>query len=83
MRPTFDEVGYPSGVLTSGGTPQEIIDTLNKEIVRIMQLPDVKERLAGFGFTAVSSTPQEFGAYIKSEAQKWTKVIREAGINET
>src|SRR3954468_19278224 len=84
--PTFADAGFPAivsdgwyGVLTTAGTPPDVITVLNREIVRIMQLPDVKERMAAFGFTAVSSTPQEFGTYIKSEITKWAKVVKVSG----
>jgi len=84
--PTFAEAGYPGveasgwyGVLTSAGTPRNIISALNKEIVRIMQLPDVKERLAVHGYKAVTSSPEEFAQLIKSDLIKWQKVVKASG----
>ena len=84
--PTFVEAGYPGveasgwyGVLTSAGTPRNIISALNKEIVRIMQLPDVKERLAVHGYKAVTSSPEEFAQLIKSDLIKWQKVVKASG----
>lgn len=84
--PTFAEAGYPGveasgwyGVLTSTGTPRNIISALNKEIVRIMQLPDVKERLAVHGYKAVTSSPEEFAQLIKSDLIKWQKVVKASG----
>ena len=50
------------------------------EIVKIVGLPDVKERLAALGFEAVANTPDEFAAQIKTELVKWAKVVREANI---
>ncbi|MBI2224076.1 MAG: tripartite tricarboxylate transporter substrate binding protein [Betaproteobacteria bacterium] len=83
---TFAEAGYPGveasgwyGVLTSAGTPRNIISALNKEIVRIMQLPDVKERLAVHGYKAVTSSPEEFAQLIKSDLIKWQKVVKASG----
>ncbi len=84
--PKFAESGYPQivsdgwyGVLTTAGTPPDVITLLNREIVRTMQSLDVKERLAGFGFGAVSSTPEAFGTYIKSEITRWAKVVKVSG----
>jgi tripartite-type tricarboxylate transporter receptor subunit TctC len=85
--PTMAEAGAPGqeaetmqGVLVPAGTPREIIDRLNGEIVRIVALPDVKQRLAALGFEPVANTPEEFAAYIRSEGDKWAKVIRDANI---
>lgn len=84
--PTFAEAGFPRveasawyGVLTSAGTPKNIVSALNKEIVRIMQVPDVKERLAVHGYKAVTSSPEEFAQLIKSDLIKWQKVVKASG----
>ncbi len=85
--PTMAEAGAPGqeaetmqGVLVPAGTPREIIDRLQREIAKIVALPDVKQRLSTLGFDPVASTPEEFAVYIKSEIAKWAKVIREANI---
>ena len=85
--PTMAEVGYPDvegkswfGVAVPAGTPKEIVALLHREIVRIMALPDIKERLATLGFESIASTPEEFGARIRAESEKWGKVIRDANI---
>ena len=52
----------------------------NAEIVRILHLPEVKERLAADGSEPVGNTPQEFGAHIAAEIAKWRKVVQAAGI---
>jgi len=85
--PTMQEAGVAGyevagwyGVLAPAGTPQTIIAKLNGEIVRILQLPDVKERLSADGSEPVGNTPAEFGAHIKQEIAKWAKVVKEAGI---
>jgi tripartite-type tricarboxylate transporter receptor subunit TctC len=64
------------------GTPKEIVDQLYREIARIVQLPEVKERLAAIGFTPVGNTPEELAAQIKRDIARWAKVIREAGIKQ-
>jgi tripartite-type tricarboxylate transporter receptor subunit TctC len=85
--PTLAEAGAPDqeseiilGVLVPGGTPQGVIDRLNREIVRIVALPDVGGRLSALGFEPIASTPQEFADRIKWEIDKWAKVIRAADI---
>ena len=85
--PTMAESGAPDqeaetmqGVLLPAGTPREIVDRLHREVVRAVALPDVKERLAALGFDPVANTPEEFSAYIRSEVNKWARVIREASI---
>ena len=85
--PTTAEAGYPQiegdswvGLLAPAGTPNEIIGALRREIVAIIALPDVKERLPALGFEAVGSTPEEFASRIKVETEIWGKVIRAANI---
>ena len=84
--PTISESGLPGyevinwyGVLTPAGTPKDIVVKLSGEIRRIMNLPDVKERLAAQGAETYTSSPQEFSAYIKSETEKWAKVVKFSG----
>jgi len=85
--PTLAEAGLPDqeadtmqGILVPAGTPKAIIDLLHREIVKVMALPDVQERMAMLGFEPVASTPDEFAARIKLEIPKWAKVIRDANI---
>jgi tripartite-type tricarboxylate transporter receptor subunit TctC len=61
------------------GTPAGIVARLNREIVAVLHLPDVVERLSGQGAEALGSTPEEFAAYIRSETLKWAKVVKESG----
>jgi tripartite-type tricarboxylate transporter receptor subunit TctC len=84
--PTLDEVALPGfeantwhGVVVPAGTPAAIVARLNREIVAILHLPDVVERLSGQGAEALGSTPEEFAAYIRSETAKWAKVVRDSG----
>ncbi len=85
--PTIAEAGLPGfeadnwyGVVTVMKTPRPVIERLHAEIVRALHLPDVKRALLTQGLEVRTSTPQEFGAYMKSEFDKWAKVIRDAGI---
>lgn len=68
------------GVLAPTGTPDAIVTRLNTELVRILQLNDVKERFGNLGVEAKSSSPAEFGALIKSELARYAKLIKEIGI---
>jgi tripartite-type tricarboxylate transporter receptor subunit TctC len=68
------------GVLVPAGTPQEIVDLLNQEIVKAMQLPDVKVKCAQLGLEVVADTPAEFSGYIRKEVDKWHTVITDAKI---
>ena len=68
------------GVLVPAGTAQGIIERLNREIVGIVALPDVRERLAALGFEPIASTPKEFADRITWEIDKWARVIRAANI---
>jgi tripartite-type tricarboxylate transporter receptor subunit TctC len=67
------------GVFAPARTPKDIVNRLNREIAKVLQMPDVKERLFTQGFETLSSTPEQFAAYIKSETVKWAKVIQDSG----
>lgn len=86
--PTIAEAGVPGyeavqwyGVLAPTGTPRDIITKLHAGVVRAVQNPDVRKRLMNDGAEPVGSSPDEFAAYIRSETDKWAKVIKAAGIN--
>jgi tripartite-type tricarboxylate transporter receptor subunit TctC len=86
--PTCVESGLPGlvavnwwGVLLPAGTPKVIADKFRADLVKIMQHPDVKEKFAMLGVDAMSGTPEQFGAYIKSETAKYAKLIKEANIH--
>ena len=85
--PTLAELGLPGyevlawwGVMAPAGTPKDIIAKLNGEILKILRMPDVKERLARMGIEPASSSPEELAAYIQAEIPKWAKVVKAAGI---
>ncbi len=85
--PTVAEAGLPGfeadnwyGIVTTMKTPRPIIDRLNAELVRALESPDVKQLLLTQGLEVRTSTPQEFGSYMRSEFDKWAKVIKTAGI---
>lgn len=84
--PTVAEMGVPGydatiwqGILAPAGTPVAIISKLNKEIVTLLGMPETREQFKKQGADTSPSTPEEFGAYIKSEIPKWAKVVKASG----
>jgi len=84
--PTVAEAGLPGfeydqwyGLLVSAKTPRPLVNTLNQEVVRILNLPDIKARMLTQGATPAPTTPQEFDAFIRSEVQRFAKVLIAAG----
>ena len=77
------ESGATQGMWVPAKTPRTIIDRLNKEVVRMLQQADVRERLIPAGMEAIPSSPEQFAATVKSEIAKWSKVIKEASIKGT
>jgi tripartite-type tricarboxylate transporter receptor subunit TctC len=86
--PTFDESGLTGveaydwyGILAPAGTPKPIIDALNAQTVRILQMPDVSDRFASTQFAEpVGSTPDELQRFMRAEIERWARVIRQANI---
>jgi tripartite-type tricarboxylate transporter receptor subunit TctC len=85
--PTFAEGGMPGydasswyAIHAPAGTPKEAIVVLNKELVRIVKLPDVSERLRQMSADPVGNTPEQFDAFVKAEIAKWGKVIKAQNI---
>jgi tripartite-type tricarboxylate transporter receptor subunit TctC len=86
--PTVAESGYAGfetatwyGILVPKGTPQPIVARLSAEIVKVLESPDVKERMAANGGATIKPGPAAFDAQLKGELSKWSRVIREAGIS--
>ena len=85
--PTSKEAGVPNyivttwyGILAPAGTPRDIINRLNAEWIKIEAQPDTKEKMAAAGYDPMSSTPDQFADFIKSEMVSWMKVIKDANI---
>jgi tripartite-type tricarboxylate transporter receptor subunit TctC len=85
--PTIAETGIPGyeagswyGLSAPAGTPKEVIGRLHAETIKVMGLPDVKERLFNAGFEIVTSTPEQFAAFTRNEIQKWGKIVKAAGL---
>ncbi len=77
--PGYEAVGW-FGLMAPAATPREIVLTLNREINRILQLPDVKARLLELGAEPATTTPEQFLEFIRSDNAKWAKLIKERGI---
>lgn len=77
--PGFEAVTW-IGLLAPAGTPKEIVARMHREIEKIVQLPEVQERLSASGAEPVASTPEQFGAYLASEVAKWGRVVKQAKI---
>ena len=77
--PAFDLIPW-NAIFAPANTPRPSVQRLNAELRRIISDPKVKERLAGLGFDAFASTPEELDAFVREDLAKWTKWVREAGI---
>jgi tripartite-type tricarboxylate transporter receptor subunit TctC len=85
--PTIAEAGLPGyqvlgsfGVMAPAGTPAEIVNRLNHEIAAVVNLPDVKERLAKSAATPEQQSPEEFAQILKAEVAKWAKIVDATGV---
>ncbi len=86
--PTIREAGYPeiestnwSGLVVPAATPPSAISRLNAELVRALRNAEVQEKLKAYGMSPAPGTPEQFGAFLQSEAARYAKAVREAGIN--
>jgi len=85
--PTAGEAGFPDLVVTSwqaaaapAKTPPAVVKRLNEATVRALRSPEIRERMNQIGFDVVAGTPEEFGAFMKAEVERWTKVVQRGGI---
>ena len=84
--PTLAESGYPEfeasswfGLLGPADMPRDIVNKLHAEVVRILKIPEVRDKLSQQGADPVGNTPEEFAAYIRAETVKWAKVVKASG----
>jgi len=85
--PTIAELGYPGyeisswqGIFAPAGTPKEIVGKLNAEVVQMLALPEVRQRISREGADPVGSTPAEFTERFRDEVAKWGKVVKDSGL---
>jgi tripartite-type tricarboxylate transporter receptor subunit TctC len=77
----FDDLSVWLGLVAPGGTPKPVVDKIHREVVRILNDPPMKERVNRSGnYINTSRSPEEFGAFIRKEADRWSKVLPETGI---
>jgi tripartite-type tricarboxylate transporter receptor subunit TctC len=69
-----------AGLFAPAGTPPDVVARLNAEVRKILDDPEAKARIANLGFEAFGSSPDELGEFVKAQLVKWTKMIKEAGI---
>ena len=76
--PGFDAVGM-FGLVTSGGTPREVVQRIYADIAAAIRTPELNERMLQFGMDPVASTPEQFDAFVRKEIAKWAPVVRSTG----
>ena len=85
--PTFTQAGLPGfdvglwfGLIAPGGTPKSIVDRLNAEVAKVLAMPDFREKVALQGLEVFVSSPEQYGALLKNEYEKFGRIVKEAGI---
>jgi tripartite-type tricarboxylate transporter receptor subunit TctC len=85
--PTLAESGFPGfdtslwfGLIAPAATPKDIVTRIHDDVIQVLKLPDVKERIASQGAEIVADTPVEFTAFIAAESAKYAKIIQQAGV---
>jgi tripartite-type tricarboxylate transporter receptor subunit TctC len=77
--PGFEAVTWV-GLLAPAGTPKDIVDRMQREIAKVVNDPEVQARLSASGAEPLASTPEQFGAYLAKEVDKWARVVKQAKI---
>ena len=84
--PSVTEYGFKDfddytwfGFMAPLGTPTALVERINADINRIFEMPDVREKLAQLGMETTRNTPEQFGAFLRSEVPKWAEVVRTSG----
>jgi tripartite-type tricarboxylate transporter receptor subunit TctC len=67
------------GLLAPAGTPREVVSRLNAETSKVLQLPDVQEKLRGLGIQITGGSAEQFAAFMRAETAKWGKIVRDSG----
>ena len=85
--PTLDESGLPGfeaiawyGLLAPAGTPRYVVDKVQREVARVVAMPEFREALIGQGSDPVGSTPEEFSNRIRTELAQWSDLVKQAGL---
>jgi tripartite-type tricarboxylate transporter receptor subunit TctC len=85
--PTATEAGYPSfeatnvtGLIAPAGTPREVVEKLNAAVQKVIAQPAIRAKFAEIGAATTGGTPEQFGAYIREDLAKWTRIVKEANV---
>ena len=85
--PTVSEAGVPGfqsgswqGLLTTAGTPKDVVAKLNTVVVQVLNSPELKERMAAQGADVVGDSSEQFGAFLRDEKVRWAKIVKDAGV---
>jgi len=85
--PTLAESGFPGfdmvswqALVAPAGTPRAVVDRLNAEVAKVLQTPEMKEKMTGLGTDVVANSPEQFAQYLREETAKWSKIVKDAGI---
>ncbi len=86
--PTLAESGFPGfdmvswqALVAPAGTPRAVVDRLNAEVAKVLKIPEMKEKMTGLGTDVVANSPEQFAQYLREETAKWSKIVKDAGIN--
>lgn len=77
--PGFELMGW-YGMLAPPGTPKHVIARLNQDLVKLVTMPDMRERMLSVGAEPTPSSPEEFGVFLRKETERWSKLLKEAGV---
>ncbi len=75
------EVGAWQGLMVPANTPMPVIQRLNAEVMKALQSPEVRQKLALQGVEPLGSSPEEYAVYIKEEIARWDRVVKQAGLS--
>jgi len=85
--PTLSEAGFPGfetmiwhGVLAPAKVPRQVVTRINREVIKVIAMPDVQKALQFEGGTASPSTPEEFQQFLREEVQRWDMMVKKTGI---
>ena len=78
--PALDDISTWIGLVAPAGTPRAIVDKVQREVVNLYADPVIAEKLEKSGISAVSSTPEEFEAFVRKELDRWNRVFKDSGI---
>jgi tripartite-type tricarboxylate transporter receptor subunit TctC len=83
---TVAESGFPGysadswfGFVVPAKTPASVVKQLNADMVKVVKLPEIRDRLTAMAYRPIANTPEEFDAFIRAEIAKWAKVIKDSG----